>query len=156
MTRSRLLSIVVAAPLALLLLSCDGGGGGGSHWNPPSGPRGGDGVVSVRVPGGVGFNGFDIWVTYDATKMTPLTPLASHVVASGVAAGSTCLPQQSGNTLRLSCAKATAMAGPAEVAVFGFHYPSSLPTTADFDVDCDFWDEDGYPVALSCSSVYVD
>jgi len=155
MRRSTLFTMVLAVPMALLLLSCDGGGSNGFNW-PTTPPTGGDGVVSVTVPAGATFNGFDIWVDYDSARMTPKSPLASAVTALGLATESTCLPTQSGNEIRFSCAKATSMNGPGQIATFAFTYPSTAPTTANFSVDCDFYDEDGRPVALTCTGAWVE
>jgi hypothetical protein len=146
---------MLAVPTALLLLSCDGGGGSSGPTFPPSVP-GGDGHVSVTVPAGAAFYGFDVSLLYDAAIVAPEMPIAASVVAAGLGAGSTCTPVQTGNELRIGCAKAAAMNGPGEIATFSFTYPGRVPTAADFDVDCLFYDENGAPVALACAASWVN
>jgi hypothetical protein len=109
-------------------------------------------VVAVEVPAGATFYGFDISAAYNATRLTPLSPLTDAAAAQGPCVACSCQVSDVGSTLRIACVSSDAVHGPGEVVRFSFHSGPLGASLADIDVTCTFVDESGRELALSCSS----
>lgn len=138
----------VAAAMLVGALGCSSGGGG--HRDPVT-PQGGDGIVVVSAGAG-NFYGFDIVIDYAEAVVTPHQPIADAIMGTDMTAGCTCEEQQIGTTLRLSCIKATPVAGPGALVNFAFDYDGRQPQAGDFVVTCDFRDQDGRETEQSCTT----
>ena len=139
-----------AAALVFSLAACGSGGDDDGHFVVVPLPQGGDGVVTVSVGAGA-FNGFDVVLDYPEGVVAPVLPAADGVSRGPMAAACTCEAQQVGTTIRFSCVSAQAMAGPGILAEFDLTYPARDPAASEFAVTCFFYDQDGNPIARTCS-----
>jgi hypothetical protein len=137
-----------AALLAVGTLAC-GGGNGDQGPIPPQAIRG-DVVVTVNATSATGFNGFELTLGFDAGFMVAKMPLATNAGASELARGMVCQTVLNAGEYSLTCANATALTGPDEIASFALEYDDFLPDAGDFDLDCDFVDENGQPAGVGC------
>lgn len=146
---NRLRTGMIAAALATATLACSGSNGNRGPI-PPQAIRG-DVVVTVDATSAMAFNGFELVLGFDESFMVARMPLATHAVASGLAAGMLCQAVLAPGELSLTCANATAVNGPGTIASFGLEYDDFVPDAGDFTLACSFVDENGQPVGVGCA-----
>ena len=139
---------LLAALLAVGTIAC-GGSNGTRGPIPPQAIRG-DVVLTVSVTNAVDFAGFELVLGFDDSFLVALQPLNNNQEGSGLANGWLCDASLDGDEVALTCANATEVSGPGEIATFALEYDDFEPDAGDFGLACSFVDELGVAVAGTC------
>lgn len=139
---------LLAALLAAGTIAC-GGSSGERGPIPPQEIRG-QVVLTASITDAADFAGFELVLAFDDSFLVALQPLNANHDGSGLANGWLCDASLDGDEVTLSCANATEVSGPGEIATFALEYDDFVPDAGDFALACSFVDENGAPVAAGC------